>query len=112
MSDDEGTASEGISRLKKIREQKKLEQFLSSIDVDFKPVIDTEKDRNVSDESIYELTAMQHVQRLSGKNAFVGMIVIVIGMKRLSWVSGKTSIHSVCLCCQRLHPMKISVSVI
>lgn len=72
MSDDGESAAEGISRLRKIRQQKCLEDFLSKVDVEFKPVIDTEKDRHVSDHAILELTAMQHVERLSGKNAFVG----------------------------------------
>ena len=72
MSDDGESAAEGISRLQKIRQQKSLEDFLSKVDAEFKPVIDTEKDRHISDHAILELTAMQHVERLSGKNAFVG----------------------------------------
>lgn len=71
MSDDEGGVSEGMSRLKKIREQKKLEQFLATIDEGLKPIIDTEKDRKVTDDAIFEMTALQHIERLTGKNAFV-----------------------------------------
>ena len=55
MSDDEGGVSDGISRLKKIREQKKLEQFLATIDDGLKPVIDTEKDRKVTDDAIFQM---------------------------------------------------------
>ena len=71
MSDDEGGVSEGMIRLKKIREQKKLEQFLATIDEGLKPIIDTEKDRKVTDDAIFEMTALQHNERLTGKNAFV-----------------------------------------
>lgn len=71
MTDDGTTVEEGLSRLKAIREQKKLEEFLSGVDQDFKPVIDTQKDRKVSDDNILEMTAIQHIERLTGKNAFV-----------------------------------------
>lgn len=71
MTDDGTTVEEGLSRLKAIREQKKLEEFLSGVDQDFKPVIDTQKDRKVSDDDILEMTAIQHIERLTGKNAFV-----------------------------------------
>lgn len=74
MSDDGESTAEGISRLQKIRQQKTLEDFLAKVNVEFKPVIDTEKDRHVSDHAILELTAKQHVERLSGKNAFVRYI--------------------------------------
>ena len=72
MANDGESAAEGISRLQKIRQQKCLEDFLAKVNEGFKPVIDTEKDRRVSDNDIIELTAIQHVERLSGKNAFVG----------------------------------------
>ena len=71
MADDDTNAHEELSRLKQIREQKRLEQFLSTIDTGLKPVIDTEKNRSVTDDSIMELTALQHIERLTGKNAFV-----------------------------------------
>jgi hypothetical protein len=60
-----------LSRLKSIREQKKLEAFFSSVDSSLKPVVDTQKDRSVSDTPIFEMTAIQHIERLTGKNAFV-----------------------------------------
>lgn len=72
MSDDGTTIEEGLSRLKAIREQKRLEEFLSGVDQDFKPVIDTQKNRTVSDDdSFLEMTAIKHIERLTGKNAFV-----------------------------------------
>lgn len=43
MADDDTNTHEELSRLKQIREQKRLEQFLSTIDTGLKPVIDTEK---------------------------------------------------------------------
>ena len=66
MSDDDQSTEEGLSRLKAIRENKKLEEFLA--------VVDTQKSRSVSDEGIIHMTAIQHVERLSGKNAFVGAV--------------------------------------
>ena len=74
MSDDDQSTEEGLSRLKAIRENKKLEEFLASVNKDFKPVVDTQKSRSVSDEGIIHMTATQHVERLSGKNAFVGAV--------------------------------------
>ena len=74
MSDDDQSTEEGLSRLKAIRENKKLEEFLASVNKDFKPVVDTQKSRSVSDESIIHMTAIQHVERLSGKNAFVAAV--------------------------------------
>lgn len=74
MSDDDQSTEEGLSRLKAIRENKKLEEFLASVNKDFKPVVDTQKSRSVSDEGIIHMTAIQHVERLSGKNAFVGAV--------------------------------------
>ena len=71
MSDDDSTIASGLSRLRSIRQDKKLEEFLTSINKDFKPVIDTQKNRSVSDDNILHMTALQHVERLSGKNAFV-----------------------------------------
>ena len=71
MADDDTNTHEELSRLKQIREQKRLEQFLFTIDTGLKPVIDTEKNRSVTDDSIMELTALQHIERLTGKNAFV-----------------------------------------
>lgn len=71
MSDDGTSIEEGLSRLKQIREQKKLEEFLTGIDKDFKPVIDTQKDRSVTDDAVTELSAIQHIERLTGNNAFV-----------------------------------------
>ena len=68
MSDDDQSTEEGLSRLKAIRENKKLEEFLASVNKDFKPVVDTQ------DEGIIHMTAIQHVERLSGKNAFVGAV--------------------------------------
>lgn len=44
MADDDTNTHEELSRLKQIREQKRLEQFLSTIDTGLKPVIDTEKE--------------------------------------------------------------------
>ena len=74
MADDDTNTHEELSRLKQIREQKRLEQFLSTIDTGLKPVIDTEKNRSVTDDSIMELTALQHIERLTGKNAFVAFL--------------------------------------
>ena len=71
MSDDDSVIESGLSRLRSIRQDKKLEEFYSSINKDFKPVIDTQKNRSVSDDGIIHMTAIQHVERLSGKNAFV-----------------------------------------
>ena len=77
MSDDGTTVAEGLSRLKAIREQKKLEEFLTGVDKDFKPVIDTQKNRKVSDDSSFlEMTARQHIERLTGKNAFVIFVFV------------------------------------
>ena len=73
MSDDDQSTAEGLSRLKAIRENKKLEEFLASVNKDFKPVVDTQKSRSVSDDGIIHMTAIQHVERLSGKNAFVSV---------------------------------------
>lgn len=76
MSDDGVSVEEGLSRLKAIREQKKLEEFLSGMDQDFKPVVDTQKDRVVSDDSAFlDMTARQHIERLTGKNAFVSPLI-------------------------------------
>ena len=77
MADDDTNTHEELSRLKQIREQKRLEQFLSTIDTGLKPVIDTEKNRSVTDDSIMELTALQHIERLTGKNAFVESLCCV-----------------------------------
>ena len=74
MADDDTNTHEELSRLKQIREQKRLEQFWSTIDTGLKPVIDTEKNRSVTDDSIMELTALQHIERLTGKNAFVAFL--------------------------------------
>lgn len=71
MSDDGKDTEESLSRLKAIREQKKLEQFLSTIDVNLKPVIDTTKNRSVTDDVLFNMSATQHIERLTGKNAFV-----------------------------------------
>lgn len=40
MSDDGEDTQESLSRLKAIREQKKLEQFLTTIDSNLKPVVE------------------------------------------------------------------------
>ena len=78
MSDDGTSIEEGLSRLKQIREQKKLEEFLTGIDKDFKPVIDTQKDRSVTDDAVTELSAIQHIERLTGNNAFVILFHIIL----------------------------------
>ena len=84
MSDDGVTVEEGLSRLKAIREQKKLEEFLSGVDQDFKPVIDTQKDRVVSDDSAFlDMTARQHIERLTGKNAFVRTLTLLNASGRI-----------------------------
>ena len=75
MADDADSIAEGMSRLKAIRESKKIEEFLSKVNVGFKPVIDTEKDRKVTDDVIFQMTAAQHIERLTGKHAFVGLFV-------------------------------------
>lgn len=71
MSDDGEDTQESLSRLKAIREQKKLEQFLTTIDSNLKPVVDTTKNRNVTDDVLFNMSAIQHIERLTGKNAFV-----------------------------------------
>ena len=71
MSDDGEDMQESLSRLKAIREQKKLEQFLTTIDSNLKPVVDTTKNRNVTDDVLFNMSAIQHIERLTGKNAFV-----------------------------------------
>lgn len=71
MSDDGEDTQESLSRLKAIREQKKLEQFLTTIDSNLKPVVDTTKNRNVTDDMLFNMSAIQHIERLTGKNAFV-----------------------------------------
>ena len=76
MSDDGKDTEESLSRLKAIREQKKLEQFLSTIDVNLKPVIDTTKNRSVTDDVLFNMSATQHIERLTGKNAFVFLFLL------------------------------------
>ncbi len=71
MSDDGEDTQESLSQLKAIREQKKLEQFLTTIDSNLKPVVDTTKNRNVTDDVLFNMSAIQHIERLTGKNAFV-----------------------------------------
>lgn len=71
MSDDGEDTQESLSRLKAIREQKKLEHFLTTIDSNLKPVVDTTKNRNVTDDVLFNMSAIQHIERLTGKNAFV-----------------------------------------
>ena len=71
MSDDGEDTQESLSRLKAIREQKKLEQFLTTIDSNLKPVVDTTKNRNVTHDVLFNMSAIQHIERLTGKNAFV-----------------------------------------
>ena len=71
MSDDGEDTQESLSRLKAIREQKKLEQVLTTIDSNLKPVVDTTKNRNVTDDVLFNMSAIQHIERLTGKNAFV-----------------------------------------
>ena len=71
MFDDGEDTQESLSRLKAIREQKKLEQFLTTIDSNLKPVVDTTKNRNVTDDVLFNMSAIQHIERLTGKNAFV-----------------------------------------
>lgn len=71
MSDNGEDTQESLSRLKAIREQKKLEQFLTTIDSNLKPVVDTTKNRNVTDDVLFNMSAIQHIERLTGKNAFV-----------------------------------------
>lgn len=71
MSDDGEDTQESLSRLRAIREQKKLEQFLTTIDSNLKPVVDTTKNRNVTDDVLFNMSAIQHIERLTGKNAFV-----------------------------------------
>ena len=41
-------------------------------------MIDTQKNRSVSDDGIIHMTAIQHVERLSGKNAFVYLVVLCL----------------------------------
>ena len=71
MSDNGEDTQESLSRLKAIREQKKLEQVLTTIDSKPKPVVDTTKNRNVTDDVLFNMSAIQHIERLTGKNAFV-----------------------------------------
>ena len=78
---DNSTLEEGLSRLKAIRQQKKLEAFLSTLDDDSKPVIDTSLDRNVTDESNFlSLSVKNHIERLTGENAFVSSFQLYLSI--------------------------------
>ena len=73
MDIDNSTIEEGLSRLKSIRQQKRFEAFLSTVEEDIKPVIDTSLNRNVTDESDFlSHSAKSHIERLTGEHAFVG----------------------------------------
>ena len=75
MLDGSSTIESGLSRLRSICQDKKLEEFDSSINEDFKPVIDRQKNRSVSDSRIVHMTSTLHKEHLSEKNVFTLLVL-------------------------------------
>ena len=75
MLDGNSTIESGLSRLRFIRQDQKLEEFNSSINQDFKPVIDRQKNRSVSDDGIVHMTFIQHREHLSEMNMLTLLVL-------------------------------------